>query len=101
MPNKFLQFLGLTKRSGNLIEGYNKCEEAVKSNSLHLLIISSDCSENTKEKFMQYSNKYDVPLIEVPYGKEELGSSIGRAEINVLGVADKNMSLKLMTLIKE
>ena len=31
MTNKFYQFLGLTKKSGNLIEGYNKCEEAIKS----------------------------------------------------------------------
>ena len=30
MKNKFLQFLGLTKRAGKLLEGYNKCEDAMK-----------------------------------------------------------------------
>ncbi|EPS51316.1 ribosomal protein L7Ae family protein [Clostridium botulinum CFSAN002369] len=34
MPNKFLQFLSLTKKAGHLVEGYNKCEEAVTKNSL-------------------------------------------------------------------
>ena len=28
--DKFLNFLGLTKRAGKLLEGYNKCEEEMK-----------------------------------------------------------------------
>ena len=29
MNNKFFQFLGLTKKAGKLIEGYNQCEDAL------------------------------------------------------------------------
>ena len=31
MNSKFLQFLGLTKKAGKLREGYNKCEETIKT----------------------------------------------------------------------
>lgn len=99
MQNKFLQFLGLIKKSGKLVEGYNKCEEAIKKNLLRLIIISTDCSENTKEKFKHYCSKSNIDYIE-RYSKEELGAQLGRDEINILGVADKNMSDKLMKLSK-
>lgn len=29
MRSKFLSFLGLAKRSGNTVDGYNKCEEII------------------------------------------------------------------------
>jgi ribosomal protein L7Ae-like RNA K-turn-binding protein len=97
MQDKFLQFLGLTKRAGKLIEGYNKCEEIIDKRKIHLILISLDCSENTKKKFISYCSKYNVPYIE-NYSKETLGASLGREEVNILGVADKNMSLQLLKL---
>ncbi|MCM0648584.1 ribosomal L7Ae/L30e/S12e/Gadd45 family protein [Clostridium swellfunianum] len=100
MQNKFLQFLGLAKKSGNLIEGYNKCEELIKKSKLTLLILSKDCSLNTKEKFSKYCTIYKIPYIEV-FTKEELGAPIGREEINVLGVVDRKMSDKLLSILNE
>ena len=39
MNNKFLQFLGLVKRSGNLLEGYNRCEEVMYKKKNFLIYI--------------------------------------------------------------
>lgn len=100
MQNKFIQFLGLAKKSGNLIEGYNKCEELVKRRGLYLLILSTDCSTNTKEKFVRYCMNYNIPFIE-SFSKEELGTPIGRAEIRILGVVDRKISNKLLSLWNE
>ena len=100
MQNKFLQFLSLTKKSGNLIEGYNKCEELIKRSGLCLLILSIDCSTNTKEKFIRYCMNYNIPFIE-SFSKQELGAPIGRAEISILGVVDKKLSDKLKSLWNE
>jgi ribosomal protein L7Ae-like RNA K-turn-binding protein len=100
MTNKFYQFLGLTKKSGNLIEGYNKCEETIKKEKVYLAILSLECSENTKDKFKRYCSDREIPLLEdVP--KFQLGISLGRKEINVLCVKDKNMSEKLIDLWQE
>jgi ribosomal protein L7Ae-like RNA K-turn-binding protein len=97
MNDKFLQFLGLVKRSGKLIEGYNKCEEFIKKYTVYLIIISLDASENTKEKFRGYAIKHNIPYIQ-HYGEEELGNCIGRTAINVLGISDNNMADKLLKL---
>lgn len=94
--NKFLNFLGLTKRSGKLLEGYNKCEEEMKRSKIYLFIFSNTISSRSKSKFIKYCEQYNIPYID-SFSKEELGYSIGRYEINILGVTDKNMADKLLS----
>jgi ribosomal protein L7Ae-like RNA K-turn-binding protein len=100
MKDKFLQFLGLTKRAGKLLEGYNKCEDAIRRNKIYLIILSLDASDNTVDKFMKYSEKYKVRILQA-YDKEELGSALGMEEIKILGVTDSNMSERLTDIYKD
>ncbi len=100
MNNKFFQFLGLTKKAGKLIEGYNQCEEALSHGRGTLIILSEESSTNTKDKFKRFSDRNNIPLIE-GVSNEILGKSLGRAEINVLCVSDKKMSDKLLSLWNE
>lgn len=97
MNDKFFQFLGLTKKAGKLIEGYNKCEELVTRGKGYLVILSEECSENTKDKFRRYCERENIVIIE-GISNEKLGLSLGRTEINVLCVNDKSMSEKLINL---
>ncbi len=97
--DKMLSFLGLARKSGKLLLGYNKNEEAVKYHKVKLLIISKDAAENTKDKFRGYGEKYAIPLIE-DFTPLELGNALGSGEIAVVGVLDRNMAKKLITLDK-
>ena len=96
----FLQFLSLSKKAGKLIVGYNKCEAKLKEATISLIIISVDCSMNTKKKFNRLCEKSSVEIIEC-YTKDLLGKVVGMEEISILGVEDENMSLKLFNLFKE
>lgn len=98
--NKFFNFLGLAKRAGNVIEGYSKCDEERNRKSIFLFIISTDASNSTKKKFKNHCLTKNIIFIE-DFSKEELGSSIGREEVKILAVTDKNMANKLYTLYKE
>jgi ribosomal protein L7Ae-like RNA K-turn-binding protein len=100
MNNKFFQFLGLTKKAGKVIEGYNQCEEALSHGRGTLIILSEESSTNTKDKFKRFSDRNNVPLIE-GVSNEILGKCLGRAEINVVCVSDKKMSDKLLSLWNE
>ena len=95
--DKRLSFLGIARKSGNLLLGYNKNEEAVKFHKVKLLIISKDAAENSKDKFRGYSEKFSIPIIE-DFTPFELGNALGYEEIAVVGVLDKNMAKKLLTL---
>ena len=98
--DKFLKFLGIAKKSGNLIEGYSKCDEARNKNKIFLFILSYDLSESSRKKFIKHCVEKKVPYIE-NFSKFELGDSIGREEIMILGVCDKNIADKLITLYEE
>ncbi|MBU5455785.1 ribosomal L7Ae/L30e/S12e/Gadd45 family protein [Caproiciproducens sp. MSJ-32] len=98
--NKFFNFLGLAKRSGNLIEGYSKCDEQRNRKNISLFIISKDASESTKKKFINHCKIKNIDFIE-DFTKEELGTSIGREEVKILAVTDENMAKKLYTLYEE
>ena len=100
MRNKFLQFIGLTKRAGKLLEGYNKNEDGIQFKKVKLIIISKEVSQNTKDKFKGLCEKNDIPVIDEING-EELSQCIGVAKIGVLGVTDLKMSNQLIKLWKE
>ena len=95
--DKFFNFLGLAKRSGNVIEGYSKCEEERNRRSIYLFIISKDASNSTKKKFKNHCLLKNIRFIE-NFSKEEIGLSIGREEVKILAITDENMANKLYTL---
>ena len=98
--DKFFNFLGLAKRSKNLLEGYSKCNEGKRKQKIYLFIISKDASDSTKRKFINYCVINEIPYIH-DFLKEELGEALGREEIKILALTDKNMAEKLLALYKE
>ncbi|MDP4087800.1 MAG: ribosomal L7Ae/L30e/S12e/Gadd45 family protein [Bacillota bacterium] len=97
MKDSFLQFLGLCKRAGKLAEGYNKCEEFLKFKKAFLCIMSTELSSNSYEKFVRLCENNNIPVIHA-YNKEELGSVIGREEINILCITDRIMGSRLIEI---
>lgn len=95
--DRFLNFLGLVKRSGNLIEGYSKCDEQRNRKDLYLFILSKDASNTSKKKFINHCKEKNIPYIE-DFSKEELGMAIGRLEVMILSISDPNMAKKLLSL---
>lgn len=92
MINEALNFIGIVKKSGNLLVGYNNCEKAIKSNSkLYLVILADDVSENTYEFFQRLSLNKNFKLIKC-FDKKSLGKILGKEEIGIIGVKDKNLS---------
>lgn len=97
MTDKFLQFLSIAKKAGKLLEGYNKCEDGINKDKVHLILISKDTSENTVNKFKNYCTKNNVPYL-IGYDKYTLGNSLGRSEISILGITDKKIYVNLIKL---
>lgn len=98
IDNKIIQFIRLIKKSGNLLEGYNRCEEALKNNKAQLIIISEDVSENTKRKFTNYCNRYEVEYIN-KFSKYDLGEIVNKDFVSIIGITNKSMAENLYKLI--
>lgn len=95
--NKFLNFLGLTRKSGSLAAGGYLAETALKRGKVSLLLLAEDASEGTKKKFRDMARHFNVDLLEVST-MDELGSAIGKGQTSVIGVTDPGMSKKLKEL---
>lgn len=96
--NKIFSFLGLAKRSGNLVSGDDTTLMELKKNKIKLVILATDASENTKKTFKDKSSFRNVKCIE--FGtKEELGKSIGKSNRAVIGIKDESFANKIKELL--
>ena len=91
LMNKFYSMLGLAKKAGYIISGETGCIEAIKKKKCSLLIIASDSSANTLDRFISLINKYNIRHISLGT-KEELAQAIGKDLTAVIAITDENFS---------
>lgn len=97
--NRALQLLSLAQRAGKVASGEFKTEETVKSGQAYLVIIASDASDNTKKKFSNMCDFYQVPIM-IYSDKEEIGHYIGKEFRASVAVTDKGLSDKILSEVE-
>ena len=90
-----LGFIGIAKKSGNLICGEDQSLKAVEENKVRLLLVASDASANTRKKVGRAVDIFSVRCIYVPYTAEQLGGIIGFARCTVCAVLDTKIASEL------
>lgn len=98
--NKFNQFLGIAKKSGNILQGYNKCQEGLMKKRIHLLIFSETISQNSKDKFIKYCTDYNTRYIgDVNQCDMEILQD--KEDVKIVGITNLEMSNRLLQLWNE
>lgn len=97
-PDRVLQMLSLSMRAGKLGSGEFQTEESVKTGSACLVIVANDASDNTKKKFTNMCEFYDVP-IRFYSDKDTLGHTIGREERSSISVNDEGLANEVLKKI--
>ena len=91
VKKKVLSMLGLAARSRNVASGGFATENAVKSGKAYLVIVPEDASDNTKKKFRNMCEFYEVPFYQ--FGEMEmLGHSIGKQDRTSLAVLNEGFA---------
>ena len=85
--DRILSLLGLAIKSGNLVSGEFMTEKAVKGRKAHLVIVSEEESDNTKKKFKNMCDIYQVPIYFYA-DKDTLGHAMGREFRASLAILD-------------
>ena len=89
--NKAYGMIGMAMKAGKVASGEFATEKAVKSGKAALVIVSKVASENTKKKFQNMCDYYEVPIYF--FGeKEELGHAIGKEFRASLAVLDTGLA---------
>ena len=89
--NKAYGMIGMAMKAGKLASGEFATEKAVKSGKAALVIVSESASENTKKKFRNMCEYYEVPVYFFG-SKEELGHAIGKEFRASLAVLDPGLA---------
>ena len=85
--NKALSLISLATKAGKTASGEFCTEKEVKSRKAELVIVAEDASDNTKQKFKNMCEFYEVPIYF--YGdKDTLGHAMGKEFRASLAVTD-------------
>lgn len=100
MMNKIDSLLGFAQKSGNLLSGEHTCEMKLPTQKISLLILASDVSENTREKFTRLCEKHEVKCITLG-AKAEISSAIGKYNRGVFGITTKKFSRAILDQVNQ
>lgn len=99
MNDRLLSFLGICRRAGKLVIGFDPLKEAVETGKALLVIAASDISANTLKKVNTVIEAGTVPCYTIKRTKDELSFSLGKT-CACLAVVDKGFADKLTELIE-
>ncbi|MFD2670059.1 YlxQ family RNA-binding protein [Marinicrinis sediminis] len=91
MKDKLQSRIGLCQRAGKLVAGDEGVLKAVRSQEAKLVIVATDASDNTRKKYRDKCNSYEVPLIEV-LDRYTLGHCTGKDLRVVVAVTDEGFA---------
>lgn len=93
--NKVLSLLGLATKAGKVASGEFSTEKSVKTGKGFLVLVADDASQNTRKKFQNMYDFYEVPIYFIA-NKEELGRFCGKEFRASLAVQDENFAKAML-----
>ena len=93
--NKVLSLLGLATKAGKVASGEFSTEKSVKTGKGFLVLVADDASQNTKKKFQNMCDFYEVPIYFIA-NKEELGRFCGKEFRASLAGQDENFAKAML-----
>ena len=102
MNNKLCGLLGIAKRSGHILIGYDAVRAALLAKKARLILLASDCSPRT-EKELRFANKdINCPILTVDGPKDELSAALGLEKpVAVTATDDAGFANAMIKRLKE
>ena len=94
---KILGLVGLSARARKISFGADSVELQSKKGKVKLIIVAQDSSTRTKDKFIEISEKYKIPIIIIGT-IEELSKAIGKNNKAIIGIEDINLSNEIQKI---
>ena len=89
--NKALSLIGLATKAGKTVSGEFSTEKSIKTGKGYLAIVAGDSSDNTKKKFRNMCEFYEVPIYFYS-DKDTLGHAMGKEFRASLAITDEGFA---------
>jgi ribosomal protein L7Ae-like RNA K-turn-binding protein len=86
-----LSYVGLATKAGKVVSGEFSTEKSVKTGKGCLVLVAEDASDNTKKKFRNMCDFYEVPMY-ILSDKVSLGRAMGKEFRASLAIQDANFT---------
>ena len=83
-----LRMLGLARRAGKLAYGDELVREVCFAHKARCVFLAGDAGASTAKKGAFYAEKANVPCVQLPHGKIELGTAVGKSGCAIVAVTD-------------
>lgn len=93
--SKALSMISLATKAGKTVSGEFSTEKEVKTGYAELVIVAGDASDNTKKKFQNMCDFYEVPIYFYA-DKDTLGHAMGKEFRASLAVTDRGFAKGIM-----
>ena len=100
MNRQTLSLLSLCQRAGKMKTGEDTVEKAIQKKEAKLVIIPEDASDNTKKKFQNMCDFYEVPIYFYK-DKDTLGHAMGKEFRASLAVLDAGFAKGIKKQIED
>lgn len=94
-----VNLLSMAQRARRVASGAFAVEEALKKHKARLLLLAVDARPETKRRFEELADRYDVPAVSF-LTKEALGSCLGKEYRAVAAVLDAGFAQRLRELME-
>ncbi len=98
--SKILNYLGLSKRAGKLVQGTDAVLKNLRSRKTNIIFVASDASVATREKVNKKGMFYNIPVI-TNFSTLELSQALGENNIKVIAINDIGFTKAIMKELKE
>ncbi len=96
--DKVLSLISLATKAGKTVSGEFCTEKEVKTGRAVLVIVAGDASDNTKKKFQNMCDFYEVPIY-FYRDKDTLGHAMGKEFRASLAILDEGFAKGIMKQI--
>lgn len=104
MKDKALNFLGLMRKANALMVGETDTGAAARGDKAKLVLIAADASDNAFSRAKGFVYGRNIPLVKLPFTKEELSEHLGKNGCSMAAVCDigfANAFMKDLSAIDE
>ncbi|MBQ3404688.1 MAG: ribosomal L7Ae/L30e/S12e/Gadd45 family protein [Oscillospiraceae bacterium] len=92
-----LRLIGLARRAGFLEYGEETVGASARAGKAKVILIASDASNNTKARGRNFARYGDIPVLEIPFTKEELGAALGKGVTGLISISDAGLASKFVS----
>ena len=101
MNEKALGLMGLMRKAGMIELGEMSVGTAVREHKAKLVLITPDASPNARSRAESFVRGRNIPLIELPFAKDEVSAIVGKDDTVMAAVTDMGFAQSFVKALGE